>query len=82
MRKDAIQGEVFPVLEQGDYGKDMDGLWWARVPAPGFSTASLGDHSVIEHEDGTITVSPSILMMRRDGKSWHGYLEKGIWREC
>lgn len=27
----------------------------------------IADHDVTEHEDGTIT--------------WHGYLERGLWRE-
>lgn len=42
--------------------------------------ATLGGHSVIEHDDGTITVSPSILVTGHDGR-WHGYLERGTWRE-
>lgn len=69
-------------LEQGEFGKDRDSKWWARVPAPGFSAAALGDHDVTEHEDGTITVFPSILMESHGGKKqWHGYLERGMWRE-
>jgi len=36
-----------------------------------------GTHKVIEHEDGTISVSPSIV-----GNGIHGYLEHGIWRDC
>jgi hypothetical protein len=40
---------------------------------------NLSGHSVTEHDDGTITVSPSIL---DDGRSvWHGYLERGAWRQ-
>jgi len=72
-------------MEPGDYGKDADGLWMCR-PIGDF-LGTLGDgtgkhgHVVAEHEDGTITVSPSILIS--DGKSsWHGFLEKGVWREC
>jgi hypothetical protein len=34
-------------------------------------------HAVIEHEDGTITVSPSIVMPA--GQRWHGFLVRGIW---
>jgi hypothetical protein len=46
---------------------------------------SLAKHDVIEHEDGTITVSPSILITGYEGDhqvQWHGYLERGRWREC
>jgi hypothetical protein len=38
-------------------------------------------HTIVEHEDGTITVSPSILVTGSHGKQWHGYLERGVWRE-
>jgi hypothetical protein len=44
--------------------------------------ANLSRHDVVEHEDGTITVSPSILVTQGEGRQWHGYLERGIWREC
>lgn len=45
---------------------------------------SLSAHEVMEHADGTITVSPSILITGEDGNGairWHGYLENGVWRE-
>ena len=69
-------------VNQGEYGRSpIDEKWYARVPAEGFGVGSLAKHDVIEHEDGTITVAPSILMTGHDGKQWHGYLTKGIWRE-
>lgn len=37
-------------------------------------------HSVTEHEDGTITVSPSIDLSQRDPTFWHGWLERGVFR--
>ena len=64
--------------EPGQYGMDSDGMWWAFVPEAGCPVGALSDHTVVEHEDGTITVSPSILW---PGK-WHGYLDRGVWREC
>lgn len=79
-------GEEEYALEMGEYGRNSDG-WFCRVPAPGFGTGSLAKHTVIEHEDGTITVSPSILCyghhdpVTNAPKQWHGYLERGIWRE-
>ena len=67
-------------LKEGEYGKDSDGVWSIRTPNG--LCGCLINHSVIEHEDGTITVSPSILVSNGEGgKSYHGYLEKGIWRE-
>lgn len=60
----------------GDYGK-LNGVWMAH--APGGGLGDLSQHDVVEHEDGTITVSSSILI--ENGKvQWHGYLERGVWR--
>jgi hypothetical protein len=77
------EGRLWPI-EPGDYGQDADGLWYCRAPRGDF-LGCLGDgvrhHKVIEHDDGTITVSPSILVSNHTG-SWHGFLEHGIWREC
>lgn len=44
-------------------------------------TNSPGRHTFTEEEDGTLTVSPSILAVRPGGGGWHGYLERGVWRE-
>ena len=72
-----------PVSEPGDYGRDEYGAWQGMTPNG--RIGSLAGHDVIEHEDGTITVSPSILVHPDQGgwerKGWHGYLERGIWRE-
>jgi hypothetical protein len=52
--------------------------WFIRDPKGDIGT--LGEkHTVIEHEDGTITVTPSIVNTR--GNHYHGFLERGIWRE-
>jgi hypothetical protein len=71
----------FAPLAPGEYGQHPQGFWYASVPN-GYS-ANLAGHQVVEHDDGTITVSPSILV--RNGQYdelWHGYLERGVWREC
>jgi hypothetical protein len=70
-------------MAPGDYGLDMDGMWWIRAPRG--SMGAIPNHEVTEHEDGTITVSPSILLYSSDEGGdviWHGYLERGVWREC
>ena len=69
-------------LEPGDYVKLPSGKFMSRVPEPEFHTGSLEGHNVVEHEDGTITVSPSILHTEPNVGQWHGFLEKGVWREC
>lgn len=44
---------------------------------------NLLNHNIVENEDKTITVSPSILVKGGNQcPTWHGYLEKGVWREC
>lgn len=63
----------------GTYGKDSRGVW--MICFPNGALGSLEKHTVTEHEDGTITVSPSILVTG-GGLKIHGYLERGIWRDC
>ena len=65
-------------LLPGDYGKDGLGRWWARPPVDGGHAALLENHEIIEHDDDTISISPSIVQ----GKIYHGFLERGIWREA
>lgn len=84
----------FPALQPGDYMLAKRAtpyeaallLYWP----PG---AELGpwrahpDKKITEHDDGTLSVTPSILCVYaklepgRPG-SWHGFLDKGIWRKC
>lgn len=76
--------EDYQVLEEGEYGKGVDGNWYCRAPQHDGFYAGMGNlskHDVVEHEDGTITVSPSILITGHHGRQWHGFLERGVWRE-
>ena len=65
-------------LEQGDYGQQQ-GIWYCMTPTG--LLGNLDNHSVTEHEDGTITVSPSILIHGGEAGEWHGFLEAGKWRQ-
>lgn len=68
------------VLEPGEYLRDaLTGHWYGCTPNG--HLAGLAKHQVAEHEDGTITVAPSILVSNAEGPLWHGYLERGVWRE-
>lgn len=71
--------------ESGQFGRGPDGKWFGCVPGSGdkfaLFHANLANHEVIEHPDGTITVSPSILVTSHRGQ-WHGYLRAGEWEEC
>lgn len=72
-------------LPHGSYWCRND-QWYCITPNGHFG--NLSKHKIIEHEDGTCTVSPSILVSTtrpKDGASvelWHGFLERGVWREC
>ena len=66
-------------LTPGEYARRGE-RWWACTPNG--LTGNLGAHDVTEHDDGTITVRPSILVTTpSSGASWHGFLEQGKWRE-
>lgn len=67
-------------MRPGDYCLGNDGLWYAFPPVPSLGPGCLARHQVTEHPDGTITVSPSILMTGRS--CWHGYLRRGEWIDC
>ena len=66
-------------LELWDYGDDGQGNWYGLVPPD--MMACMTGHKRTEHEDGTVTFSPSILTKDGQGHEWHGYLEKGVWRQ-
>jgi hypothetical protein len=67
-------------VQPGDYWKSEHGFWYAETPNG--LLGNLMHHEVMEHADGTISVSPSILVNGNNPKAWHGYLEKGVWRSC
>ena len=51
--------------------------WYIRDPTGDASSIRFANHSVTEYADGTITVSPSIVV--RHGNRWHGWLRRGVW---
>lgn len=71
---EGINGGVYKVKQE-----DGNHVWLVRTP-----NGHVGDlmyHDVVEHDDGTLTVSPSILVSSSNGKLWHGYLESGVWKD-
>lgn len=74
--------------QPGDYGRHertleqvhgcADQLYW-NVMAPDGSQCKLHPqvHRVIEHDDNSITVEPSIVT-----NTWHGWLHRGLWSEA
>ena len=67
-------------LNDGDYGKTEKDTWYAKPPGFKGGYANLSKHKVVEHKDGTITVTPSILVSNHLNV-WHGYLTNGVWHK-
>lgn len=63
------------IMPESSYGKDQDGVWWVRPP--NCNMGPLTEHTVEEHDDGTITVQPSIHLP----DVWHGVLRQGVFKE-
>jgi hypothetical protein len=65
--------------------------WYVVVPLghgeDAYTFGNLINHTVREHEDGTISVLPgdgssNSILVRRGKESWHGYIRKGVFEEC
>ena len=68
---DGVDGGYCPVERDGKR------IWMVRTPNG--HLGDLGNHDVTENDDGTITVSPSILVSDSTGELYHGYLRDGVW---
>jgi hypothetical protein len=82
-------------LEPGDYCKvasdgDLKDFWLIRPPNNREGKSIVGHlspkvHKIVEQQDGTITVTPSIKQMAGSGENewefWHGHLVNGIWHD-
>jgi hypothetical protein len=57
--------------------------WW-QITAPDGSIGGLNPdvHQIEEHDDGTITVTPSLDFSQRRQGAWHGWLTRGVFRSC
>lgn len=72
--------------------QNLTGTVWQVVAPfeepPHAGVATLMQHTVREHEDGTISVRPndgssnSILITGAHNKTWHGYINHGVWEEA
>lgn len=68
-------------IQSGDYWfvthMDHRDLWFRD---PNGNVGRCCKHTLTEHEDGTVTVEPSILDRDVDGTElFHGWLRRGIW---
>jgi hypothetical protein len=80
------------MAEPGAYGRTMlpaqeladhPRLGWWEVTAPDGTQGSINPekHQVIEHADGSITITPSLDYSKLRSGGWHGYLTRGIFTE-
>ena len=54
------------------------GHWW--VVSPVLDVARLSsEFTVTEHEDGTISVYPSLVFEKPGQSGFHGYLNRSVW---
>lgn len=66
-------------MQPGDYAQFWGKLWLLKTPNGDLGVISQGPHKIVEHADGTITVTPSVQC--QTGKRWHGYLTAGVWKQ-
>jgi hypothetical protein len=66
----------FHSLDEKEYGKNTDGVWWVRPP--GCLTSGLIDVEVTEHRDGTITME-RVLRCYHCGNVGHRLI-RGVWQ--
>jgi hypothetical protein len=89
--------EAWEAREPGDYMKVENGTerpyWYVCDPDGKVGTLLSSHHVVTEHEDGTISVTPSVLdddprpaieqlggeLGAIAGPGYHGFLERGVW---
>lgn len=77
-------------IELGDkHPTNLTRTVWQFYSPDGNGVGTLIQHTVRENDDGTITVAPgdgssnSILHSGgAAGKSWHGYIDHGVWHAC
>ena len=76
--KTRIDGTPLPA----DFSEHWRKPYWLAC-TPNGHVGNLANHTVVEHADGTISATPSILISEPNtGKTlWHGWLERGVWRE-
>jgi hypothetical protein len=67
------------MVKPGDYFKKSTGGWFVMSPSGESGRVVEPTWTITEHEDKTITVHPSIWFNSPHG--WHGFLERGVWRQ-
>lgn len=77
--------EYTPSEKHSFYYYKQEGIWYLNIPECGL--ANLAGHAVVENDDGTITVTPSILTTGYSNERMlkvtrHGFLTNSVWSEA
>jgi len=82
-------GQPMLLSDGGRWATNLTHTVWGFYSPDGNGVGTLMSHTVRENEDGTITVAPgdgsSNSILHSGGaqnKSWHGYIDHGVWSEC
>ena len=80
-RLDRWDESVHGAIYRAEFAPKQDGEaghWW--IVSPVLDTARLsGEFTVTEHEDGTISVYPSLVFDGPGRSGFHGYLNRSVW---
>lgn len=71
---------------QSDDNTNLTGTVWGFCAPENAGIGTLSKHTVREHDDGTASIRPqdgssNSVLIKGGGREWHGYLERGVWRE-
>lgn len=82
-----LDRETGAPMQVDEPGNLTGGVWGIYTPDIGAGIGTLMRHTVRENEDGTITVAPgdgssNSILQQGAGGTWHGYIERGVWRAC
>lgn len=80
--KDAPAG-AYMLVDMGRYGEQEQPHTdlWIKDPRGCEGRVAHNVHTITVNDDGTVTVQPSIAPNDTNPGGWHGYLERGVWRE-
>lgn len=80
-------GTPLMLASTGDYASNLTHTMWGYMSPDGNGIGTLAKHTVRENEDGTITIAPgdgsSNSVLHQGGaqnRTWHGYVDHGIWK--
>lgn len=81
--RDLLPGEYGHATLSREYIKEDSPCNWWVICAPNGASCSLSPkiHQLVENPDGTLTVTPSILINFAE-PHWHGYLVNGEFKDA